>query len=41
MALGYAGAIVLLLSISFLQAIVLIFPAWVAAVSVLILTADR
>ena len=38
-ALGYAGALVLLLSISFLQAIVLIFPAWVVAISVLILTA--
>jgi len=34
---GYAAALVLLFSIAFLEAIVLVFPLWVAAVSVHIL----
>jgi hypothetical protein len=35
--LGYAAALILLFSVSFLQAIMLIFPAWVTVVSVVIL----
>jgi hypothetical protein len=36
---GYAAALVLILNVSYLEALVLVFPAWVAAVSVVILTA--
>ena len=38
---GYAAAAVLLFSISFFDAIVMVFPAWVAAVSVVILRSPR
>jgi hypothetical protein len=38
-AAGYVAALVLLLNVSYLEPLVLVFPAWVAAVSVVILTA--
>jgi len=37
-AAGYIAALVLLLNVSYLEPLVLVFPAWVAAVSVVILT---
>jgi hypothetical protein len=36
---GYLAALVLILNVSYLEALVLVFPAWVAAVSVVILRA--
>ncbi len=39
--LGYAVALVLLLSVSFFQLVVLLFPAWVCVVSVFVLVTDR
>jgi hypothetical protein len=38
---GYAIALVLLLSVSFFELLVLLFPLWVAAVSIRILVTDR
>jgi hypothetical protein len=38
-AAGYLAALVLMLNVSYLEALVLVFPAWVAAVSVVILKA--
>lgn len=38
---GYLAALVLLLNVSYLELLTLVFPAWVAAVSVVILGADR
>jgi hypothetical protein len=38
---GYAGALVLMLNVSFTEALTLAFPAWVAAVSVVILRVGR
>ena len=38
---GYAGALVLLLNVFYVELLVLVFPAWVAAVSVFILRARR
>jgi hypothetical protein len=38
---GYAAALVLLFSVSFFDPIVLVFPGWVAAVSVVILRSPR
>jgi hypothetical protein len=38
---GYIAALVLLLNVSYLELLILVFPAWVAAVSVVILRADR
>jgi hypothetical protein len=38
---GYLGALVLILNVSYTQALILAFPAWVAAVSVVILRAAR
>ena len=38
-AAGYVAALVLLLNVSYLEPLVLVFPAWVAAVSIVILTA--
>ena len=37
---GYVAALVLLLNVSYLQELVLVFPAWVAAVSAVILKAS-
>ena len=37
---GYAAALVLLLNVSYVHALVLVFPAWVAAVSAVILKAS-
>jgi hypothetical protein len=37
---GYAAALVLILNISYNGALVLVFPAWVAAVSIVILNAS-
>ena len=37
---GYLAALVLLLNFSYLELLILVFPAWVAAVSVVILRAD-
>jgi hypothetical protein len=37
---GYLAALVLLLNVSYLELVILVFPAWVAAVSVVILRAD-
>lgn len=37
---GYVAALVLLLNVSYVQALVLVFPAWVAAVSAVILKAS-
>ena len=37
---GYAAALVLILNVSYNEALVLVFPAWVAAVSVVILKAS-
>jgi hypothetical protein len=34
---GYVAALVLILNVSYIEALVLVFPAWVAAVSVVIL----
>jgi hypothetical protein len=39
-AVGYLAALVLILNVSYAQALVLVFPVWVAAVSVVILQAD-
>jgi hypothetical protein len=39
--IGYAIALVLLFSISYFKAFVLLFPAWVAAVSIVILVTAR
>jgi hypothetical protein len=36
---GYLAALVLILNVSYREALVLVFPAWVAAVSVVILRA--
>jgi hypothetical protein len=38
---GYLAALVLLLNVSYLELLILVFPAWVAAVSVVILRANR
>jgi hypothetical protein len=38
---GYLAALVLLLNVSYLESLILVFPAWVAAMSVVILRADR
>jgi hypothetical protein len=38
---GYAVALVLLLSVSYFRWLVLLFPAWVAAVSIVILAGER
>ncbi len=38
---GYVAALVLILNVSDLEALVLVFPAWVAAVSVVILRTDQ
>ena len=38
---GYVAALVLLLNVSYVELVVLVFPAWVAAVSVVILRAGR
>ena len=38
---GYVAALVLILNVSYSEVLVLVFPAWVAAVSVVILKADR
>jgi hypothetical protein len=37
---GYAAALALMLNVSYVEALVLVFPAWVAAVSVVILKAS-
>src|SRR4051794_39583420 len=37
---GYAAALVLILNVSYIELLILVFPAWVAAVSVVILTAQ-
>jgi hypothetical protein len=37
---GYVAALVLILNVSYIEALVLVFPAWVAAVSVVILDAS-
>ncbi len=37
---GYAAALVLILNVSYTQTLILVFPAWVAAVSVVILRAS-
>ena len=37
---GYVAALVLMLNVSYLQELVLVFPAWVAAVSIIILKAS-
>ena len=38
-AAGYVAALVLLLNVSYIAPLVLVFPVWVAAVSVVILSA--
>jgi hypothetical protein len=38
---GYIGALVLILNVSYIQVLTLAFPAWVAAVSIVILRAGR
>jgi hypothetical protein len=38
---GYAAALVLIFNVSYLETLVLVFPAWVAAVSIVILKAGR
>ena len=38
---GYLGGLVFLLSVTYVESLVLIFPAWVIAVSVVILRKDR
>ena len=38
---GYLAALVLILNVSYTELLILVFPAWVAAVSVLILKTDR
>jgi hypothetical protein len=38
---GYVAAVVLLLNVFYVELLVLVFPAWVAAVSVVILRVDR
>ncbi len=38
---GYAAAIVLLFSVTYVEAVVLLFPLWVTCVSVVILRSDR
>jgi hypothetical protein len=38
---GYAAALVLILNVSYTELVILVFPAWVAAVSVVILSAGR
>jgi len=40
-ATGYLAALVLMLKVSYTEALILVFPAWVAAVSVVILGAGR
>src|SRR6478752_9033942 len=40
-ATGYLAALVLMLNVSYTEALILVFPAWVAAVSVVILGAGR
>jgi hypothetical protein len=40
LAAGYIAALVLLLNVSYVAAVMLVFPAWVAAVSIVILTAS-
>jgi hypothetical protein len=37
---GYGAALVLILNVSYSDLMILVFPAWVAAVSVVILTAQ-
>ncbi len=39
-AAGYVAALVLILNVSYIESLVLVFPAWVAAVSVVILKAS-
>jgi hypothetical protein len=38
---GYLAALVLLLNVSYIDLLILVFPVWVAAVSVVILSAGR
>jgi hypothetical protein len=38
---GYVAALVLLLNVTYVELLILVFPGWVAAVSVVILRADR
>ena len=38
---GYLAALVLILNVSYTQTLILVFPAWVAAVSVVILRRTR
>ena len=38
---GYVAALVLMFNVSYIEALVLVFPAWVAAVSVVILKGGR
>jgi hypothetical protein len=38
---GYLAALVLILNVSYAELLILVFPVWVAAVSVVILRADR
>jgi len=40
-ATGYGAALVLILNVSYSQALVLVFPVWVAAVSIVILATSR
>jgi hypothetical protein len=40
-AAGYVAALVLILNVSYTTTLILVFPAWVAAVSVVILRANR
>src|SRR3954451_7664405 len=37
---GYGGALMLILNVSYIELVILVFPAWAAAVSVVILTAQ-
>jgi hypothetical protein len=38
---GYLAALVLILYVGYAELLILVFPAWVAAFSAVILTADR
>jgi len=38
---GYGAALVLILNLSYVELLILVFPAWVAAIRVVILTAGR
>src|SRR3954453_14621284 len=40
-AAGYGAALVLILNVSYVELLILVFPAWVAAVSIVILRAGR